>query len=128
MKLSKTIRFTVRVRDYESVHIEVGAEASHYDLGIDDQLLATFDGPQIDRRWDSLQRMVEDEVDRLARQELETVSELSEILPNLANDYLDAKEQEDQHARNHQQKSATPAPASRRVRRGGSPSTTPPAA
>jgi hypothetical protein len=104
VKLSKNVRYLVRVRDYETIHVEVGAEASHYDLGIDDQHLASLDGAQIDRKWDSLQRMVEIEVDRLAREELTIIAGWSEISPNLAEDYLSVEPpttvQRNQHANN----------------------------
>jgi hypothetical protein len=127
MKLTKTIRYLVRVRDYETVHVEVGAEATHLDLGIDDALLATFDGPTIDRRWDSLQHMVEEEVERMARQELEQIASWSEISPNLAEDFLSTTPLPTTRSQNARtQKTSTP-PTSRRIRRDPG-RTTPPAA
>jgi hypothetical protein len=36
VKLTKNCRYLVRVRDYETAHVEVGAEISHFDIGYDD--------------------------------------------------------------------------------------------
>jgi hypothetical protein len=129
MKLAKNVRYLVRVRDYETVHIEVGAEADHRDLGVADNDLAHMAPKERQKFTADLHTLINAEVDRLARNELETIAEWSEISPNLAEDYLDTQPaylQRNQHARD--QKTATPAPSGRRVRRGGGRGTPPSAA
>jgi hypothetical protein len=130
VKLSKNIRYLVRVRDFETVHIEVGAEADHHDLGYSDQDWSAMLDKQRTTNIDHLELLVIEEVDRLARRELEAVAEWSEISPNLAEDYLETKPaylQRSQHAYN--KKTDPPASGGRRIRRGGGgtpPSTSPP--
>jgi hypothetical protein len=122
MKLSKNIRYLVRVRDYETVHVEVGAEADHRDLGYSDEGWAELTGQQRHNETDHLELVVISEVERLARDELHQISQWSEISPNLAEDFLSsAPMQRSNHARTTNEKTG-PAPASRRVRpRGGGP-------
>jgi hypothetical protein len=129
MKLTKQIRYTVRVRDYEIVQVEVGAEADHHDLGWSDEDWAALSETR--SSWvDQLELLVITEVEKLAREELETVSSWSEISPNLAEDFLhsarlsSAPTQRNQHA--SAKKTTDSSPSSRRVRRG--PSRTPPSA
>lgn len=102
MKLTKNCRYLVRVRDYETAHIEVGAEISHFDLGYDDEAWAASN--QRPRLIDQMRATLNIEVDRLAREELETIAEWSEISPNLADDFLQtppppAIVQRNQHAK-----------------------------
>jgi hypothetical protein len=80
------MRFTVRVREFETVQVEVAADASHFDLGIDDEQLANIgEGKQLRTR---LRELVETEVKNLATEELARISALSDFSPNLADDYL----------------------------------------
>jgi len=118
MKLTKNIRYLVRVRDYETVHVEVGAEADHHDLGMDDRAWAELSPTQRATNTDFLELLVIDEVERLARDELSRIARWSEIEPNLAEDFLSTTPMpRSNHARNPQ---TGPQPqASRRVRRGG---------
>lgn len=118
MKLSKSRRYLVRIREYETAHIEVGAEISHYDIGYDDQSWAKASTQMRNNEMKKLRDLLRLEVDRLAREELETIAEWSEITPNLADDYLQstASMQRNQHA----EKTDTHAPSSRRLRRGTS--------
>lgn len=88
VKLSKNVRYLVRVRDYETVHIEVGAEISHHDLGIDDAHWAALLSEPRGQFTDRLHDLLDCEVDRIAREELAVVAGWSEISPNLAEDYL----------------------------------------
>ena len=87
MKVSKNIRYLVRIRDYETIHIEVGAEADHHDLGWSDE-----DWSQIQENrgsWiDQLELLVITEVEKLAREEMARIVQWSEIEPNLAEDFL----------------------------------------
>jgi hypothetical protein len=129
MKLSKNIRYLVRVRDYETVHVEVGAEADHHDLGWSDEDWAEL--KETRASWiDQLELLVITEVEKLAREELQIIATWSEIEPNLAEDFLhsapmsSAPIQRSQHAPST--KKIGSSPASRRVRRG--PSRTPPSA
>jgi hypothetical protein len=132
VKLFKQIRYTVRVRDYEIVQVEVGAEADHHDLGWSDEDWAAL--RETRASWtDQLELLVITEVEKLAREELETVSSWTEISPNLAEDFLhsarlsSAPTQRSQHGT---AKKAGSSASSRRVRRDPSrtPTPTPPAA
>ena len=129
MKLSKNIRYLVRVRDYETVQVEVGAEADHHDLGYSDQDWHTMLESERTTRIDLLELLVISEVEKLARYELEIIATWSEISPNLAQDFLSeptiASLQKDNHARTPK---TDPPPASRRVRRGTDRTPSPPAA
>jgi hypothetical protein len=133
MKLSKQIRYTVRVRDYEIVQVEVGAEADHHDLGWSDEDWAAL--RETRPSWtDQLELLVITEVEKLAREELQIIAGWSEISPNLAEDFLhsaplsSASTQRSQHGT--AKKKAGSTPSSRRVRRSPSrtPTPTPPAA
>jgi hypothetical protein len=123
VKLSKNIRYLVRVRDYETVHVEVGAEADHHDLGWSDEDWAAL--RETRGSWiDQLELLVIGEVEKLAREELQTIAQWSEISPNLADDFLSsAHTQRSTHAT---AKKAGSTASSRRVRRG--PSGSPPSA
>ena len=88
MKLSKNCRYLVRVRDYETVHIEVGAEISHHDIGYDDDHWTELSEKIRDEETETLHEMLNTEVDRIAREELAVIAGWSEISPNLAEDYL----------------------------------------
>jgi hypothetical protein len=112
VKLSKNCRYLVRVRDYETVHIEVGAEISHFDVGYTNEELArdTRDEDVSGRITDLMREMLNKEVDRLAREELETVAEWSEVSPNLAEDYLDTPPPTTVQ-RSHHAKTTGPQPA-----------------
>ena len=125
MKITKHVRYTVRVREYEVVQVEVGAEADHHDLGIGDEDWTELDETR--SSWiDQLELLVITEVEKLARDELQTIAQWSEITPNLADDFLSsAPMQRSTHARNQK---AGSTPASRRVRRGPSRTPSPPAA
>jgi hypothetical protein len=116
VKLSKSRRYLVRVREYETVHVEVGAEISHYDIGYDDQSWAQMSTGIRNRHIKTLQDLLNEEVDRLAREELEVIADWSEISPNLADDYLQstAPMQRNQNA----EKTDTHSTSSRRLRRG----------
>lgn|SRR5215467_4420489 len=115
MKLTKHIRYTVRVREYEVVQVEVGAEADHFDLGVDSRAWAELDAATRATYTDHLELMVISEVDKLARDELQRISGWSEIHPNLAQDFLhSATTQRNQDARTQ---TATPPSTSRRIRR-----------
>jgi len=125
MKLTKHIRYLVRVRDYETVQVEVGAEADHHDLGYSDQEWAQATPQLRHNETDHLELVVISEVEKLARTELEIVAEWSEISPNLAEDFLSEptiatmQEQRSNHARTEK---TGPPPTSRRIRpRGGGP-------
>lgn len=88
MKLSKQLRYLVRIRDYETVQVEVSAAVDHYDLGYTD---ADWAGQLDNRReklTEELHRLVDAEVDKLAREELVKINQWSEISPNLADDFL----------------------------------------
>jgi hypothetical protein len=129
MKLSKHIRYTVRVRDYEIVQVEVGADADHHDLGWSDEDWAAL--RETRASWtDQLELLVITEVEKLAREELQIIAGWSEISPNLAEDFLHsarlstAPTPRSQHAPAKKTGSSTP---SRRVRRTQS-RTPPPAA
>lgn len=88
MKLSKNVRYLVRVRDYETAHVEVGAEISHLDLGVDDYRLTLLTDIQRAGLVTQLHDQLNIEVDRIAREELTVIAGWSEISPNLAEDYL----------------------------------------
>jgi hypothetical protein len=126
MKLMKNIRYLVRVRDYETVHVEVGAEADHHDLGFTSEEWSQLAPQNRATFTDHLEILLIKEVEKLARHELETIAQWSEISPNLAEDFLSSAPlptTRSQHARTP--KTGTSA-ASRRLRR--EPRTTPPAA
>jgi len=129
MKLSKNIRYLVRVRDYETVQVEVGAEADHHDLGLSDEEWTNLNAEHQHTYIDHLELLVISEVEKLARYELEIIATWSEISPNLAQDFLSeptiASLQKDNHARTPK---TDPPPASRRVRRGTDRTPSPPAA
>ena len=131
MKLSKNIRYLVRVRDYETVHVEVGAEADHHDLGWSDEDWAAL--RETRPSWiDQLELLVITECERLAVEELQRIAQFSEISPNLADDFLSsatlqpAHVQRSQHATTTKKTGSTQ--AGRRVRRSPSRTPTPPAA
>lgn len=127
MKLSKNIRYTVRVRDYEIAQVEVGAEADYRDLGIADSDTAHMHPRERIKYSDLLHDLVNSEVDKLARSELEIIAEWSEISPNLAEDFLSSAPQpRSNHARTNPQ--TGPPPTSRRIRPRGSGPTSPSAA
>jgi hypothetical protein len=88
VKLSKNVRYLVRVRDYETIHVEVGAEISHYDLGIDDAHWADLFSDPREQFINRMHEMLATEVDRIAREELAIIAGWSEISPNLAEDFL----------------------------------------
>lgn len=130
MRLKKTIHYHVRVRDYETIYVEVGAEADHRDLGVDDDALAKMTDAEWKTMTQSLRAMVDSECHENARTELEVISEWSEIEPNLAADFLHTPSpaylQRRYHHANRTAKKTDPNPPSRGLRRG--PRTTPPAA
>jgi hypothetical protein len=133
VKLSKNIRYLVRVRDYETVHVEVGAEADHHDLGWSDEDWAEL--KETRASWiDQLELLVITEVERLAREELQTIATWSEIEPNLAEDFLhsapmsSAPIQRSQHAPSAKKTGSTPSSRRIRPRSDRSPSRTPPPA
>jgi len=88
VKLSKHVRYLVRIRDYETVQIEVGAEADHHDLGYTDNEWANLLIKNRDEQTLKLEELLVFEVERLATEELDEVAQWSEIQPNLATDYL----------------------------------------
>jgi len=88
MKLSKQLRYLVRVRDYETVQVEVAAEADYRDLGIADPDAAHMRPEERIKYTDLLHDLVNKEVDKLAREELVRINQWSEISPNLAEDFL----------------------------------------
>lgn len=88
MKLSKNVRYLVRVRDYETAHIEVGAEIDHHDIGFTDERWDLLDTESRDYMIEDMHAMLNHEVDRIAREELTIIAGWSEISPNLAEDYL----------------------------------------
>lgn len=126
MKLSKNIRYIARIRDYETAHVEVGAEADHHDLGFTDDGWAELAPQHRATFTDHLEIMVINEVEKLAREELEMLAQFSEISPNLAEDFLSTPPRS-QNARGTQKKVDHPSPSTRRVRR-NSGGATPPAA
>jgi hypothetical protein len=122
MKLSKNCRYLVRVRDYETVHIEVGAEISHFDMGFDNEDWAGLTQLRRERCTETLHNMLDKEVDRIARAELKTVAQWSEINPNLAEDYLETPPPTTMQRNNHAKKIDThPAPSGGLRRRATSP-------
>lgn len=135
MKLSKTIHYHVRVRDYETIYVEVGATASHLDLGVTDEALPLMTEAEWGTMVESLRAMVDSECHENARTELTVISEWSEIEPNLAQDFLHTPppaylQRRYHHARNATKKADT-ASSSGKLRRGGSsrtPTRTPPPA
>jgi hypothetical protein len=95
MKYSKTLRLTVRVREFETVQIEVGAEISHFDFAMDDNELAAYTkrSPAAQTNLGvAMRTALDDEVEKLARTELEKISTWTEFSPNLADDYLGSKD------------------------------------
>jgi hypothetical protein len=131
MKLSKNIRYLVRVRDYETVHVEVGAEADHHDMGWSDEDWAALGETRAS--WiDQLELLVITEVERLAREELSQIARWSEISPNIAEDFLSSAPLSPvpPHARSQHgtAKKAGSTATSRRVRRSPSGGRTPPSA
>jgi hypothetical protein len=130
VKVSKNIRYLVRIRDYETIHIEVGAEADHHDLGWSDE-----DWSQIQENrgsWiDQLELLVITEVEKLAREEMARIVQWSEIEPNLAEDFLSSAPLSPAHPRSQHatatKKVGSSAP-SRRVRRGPTGGGSPPSA
>lgn len=126
MKLTKNLKYLVRVRDYETVHVEVGAEISHYDLGYDDA--AWVETAQRPRLIDQMRATLDIEVDRLAREELETIAEWSEISPNLAEDFLSeppAPSPADLQRKHHAKTTSTQPSPSGGIRRSGERSPSP---
>jgi hypothetical protein len=128
MKLSKNVRYLVRIRDFETAHVEVGAEISHFDIGYDDEAWAKLHESHRSTFTEHLEMLVNREVDQLARAELETIAEWSEISPNLAEDYLSIKPAHLQRNQHANKKTDTTASGSRRIRRGrgGGPTPTSP--
>ena len=126
MKLTKHIRYLVRVRDYETVQVEVGAEADHHDLGLSDEDWTALDAAHRRTYTDHLELLIIEEVERLATEELQQVNQWSDISPNLAEDFLLAQKKRSQNGRANT-KADTPS-SSRRVRPGGRSPTSPPAA
>jgi acyl-CoA reductase-like NAD-dependent aldehyde dehydrogenase len=121
VKLTKNCRYLVRVRDYETAHVEVGAEISHFDIGYDDAAWAKLPATKRDSYMKDLGVLLDEEVDRLAREELATLAEWSEFTPNLAEDYLQtppANKQRNQHAT----KTGSQPTTGRRLRRATVPS------
>jgi len=108
MKLSKTLRIIVRVREFETVQIEVGAEASHYDLGYTDEILSNANDSYRNQLNTKLEALIQSEVDKLAREELEKISTWSDFHPNLADDYLGSS---------NARATKTDSPPTRRLRR-----------
>ena len=88
VKISKNVKYLVRVRDYETAHVEVGAEISHFDIGYDDENWAVLSKRQRDELIETMHTLLDSEVDRIAREELGIIAGWSEITPNLALDYL----------------------------------------
>jgi hypothetical protein len=88
VKISKNVKYLVRVRDYETAHVEVGAEISHHDISYDDDNWAVLSKRQRDELIETMHAMLNHEVDRIAREELEIIAGWSEISPNLALDFL----------------------------------------
>jgi acyl-CoA reductase-like NAD-dependent aldehyde dehydrogenase len=128
VKLVKNCRFLVRVRDYETAHIEVGAEVSHFDVGYDNESWAGLPDERRERYIKDIHALLDHEVDRLAREELETVAKWSEISPNLAEDYLETiplpvRMQRNHHAKKTDTQSAPSGGV--RGRRGAAAATTP---
>jgi hypothetical protein len=117
VKLSKHIRFIIRVREYETCQVEVGAEISHFDIGYNDHDWA--ESNQRPRLIDQMRAALSIEVDRLAREELETVAEWSEISPNLAEDYLQTPAQTQR--KHHATKTGSQSTKSGGLRRGAAP-------
>jgi hypothetical protein len=132
VKVTKTIRYLVRVRDYETVHVEVGAEADHHDLGYSDQewaqMLTATRADNVDR----LELLVITEVERLAHDELSRIAMWSEISPNLAEDFLSSTptppNRSSTYAGEQRTQKTDPPPASRRIRRSTTSGTPSPAA
>jgi len=129
VKLSKNVRYLIRIRDYETAHIEVGAEISHHDLGFTDEEWAHLRDPTRttvrdpnkvrDRYVESMHALLNEEVDRIAREEMTVISGWSEISPNLAEDYLSVEPPPATMQRKPHATKTGPKPASGRgVRRG----------
>ena len=111
MRLSKTLRFTVRVREFETMHVEVGAEVSHYDFAMNDEELAEYTkrSPAAQTNLGvAMRNALDDEVNKLAREELEKISKWSDFSPNLADDYLGSTNADNKK---------THSPSPRRIRR-----------
>jgi hypothetical protein len=118
VKLSKNVRYLVRVRDYETVHIEVGAEISHHDLGFTDDQWAKRSGFTAELE-DLMHDQLNAEVDRIAREELTVIAGWSEISPNLAEDYLSVEPPTTMQRKPHAtKKTGTDSAPSGGVRRG----------
>jgi hypothetical protein len=125
MKISKTMRFTINNRQYENATVEVGAEATHHDLGFTDDQWAEVVLVNKDHAvyQSKLEDMVLTEVEKLAVQELRRVERFCENSDNLARDYLNACEESSptnkprsQHARD--QETSAQSSSRRRLRRG----------
>jgi hypothetical protein len=114
MKFTKSVRYIVRVREYETIQIEVGAEAGHHDLGLDDDELSRLSEIERVRSAASLKKMVLREVEGMAQEELEQVARWSEFSPNLAQDVL-----REQRSNRGSEKTDSSTATGRRVRRGG---------
>lgn len=132
MKVSKHIRFTVRVRDYESAYVEVGFEGDHHDLGFADEDWAEL--RETRSSWiDQLELLVITEVEKLAREELERINSFSEA-HNIADDFLStaplhpANPQRSQHGTGTKKVGSTPSRRGIRREGGSSRTPTPPAA
>ena len=125
MKLTKNCRYLVRVRDYETAHIEVGAEISHHDIGYDDDAWACAEPYKRSKGADTMRAMLNIEVDRLAREELETIAEWSEISPNLAEDYLQTPPPANLQRNQHAKKTGSQSAPSGGLRRSGATPSTP---
>jgi hypothetical protein len=88
MKITKTLRLTVRVREFETVQVEVGVVADHHDLGYDENWLVQLSNNDRKAMNKQVRALVVQEVESLAREELEKISAWSDFSPNLADDYL----------------------------------------
>lgn len=120
MKISKNIRYNYRIRDYETAHVEIGAVADHHDLGWSDEDWTELPPQQRATLTDQLELLVIYEVDKLTREEVQSLSQFSEINPNLAEDFLStppAIDPRSQHARSTEKKADHPSTSSRRIRR-----------
>jgi hypothetical protein len=127
VKLIKHIRYLVRVHDYETVHVEVGAEVDHHDLGLtDDQWAEVMTIKDRQEGVLLLQEKLNTEVEKLAREELERIATWSEISPNLAEDFLSSNPLPTTRSQSARTEKTDPPPASRRLRR--DPGRTPPPA
>jgi hypothetical protein len=87
MRVSKSLTYTVRIREYETVKVEVGAEMTVYDLGYDDLDIQRLTSEDRDGLWVRLWDTVNTEVEQ---QQFEALREVADISPtaNLSHDVL----------------------------------------